>query len=226
MAKNKHITDSERLQIEQALRDGISIKRIAVKIGKSASTISREIRARAIDSDKYAAYRIHNRCAKKTVCQKEYLCADKPNCGKKCARCNYCNAVCEEYEEQTLFPVVLTDNGSEFSNPKMLEADGQGNQRTKVFYCDPYSSFQKPSVELNHEFIRKVVPKGASFDGLVQSDVDLMISHINSYSREKLNDKSPFDMFGFLFGHRLLKKLGVSKIPPNEIMLTPALLKK
>jgi hypothetical protein len=53
-----------------------------------------------------------------------------------------------------------------------------------------------------------------------------MMSHINSYSREKLNDKSPLEMFGFLYGNDALEKLGLFKIPANEIMLKPSLLKK
>ena len=125
-----------------------------------------------------------------------------------------------------LFPVSLCDNGSEFSNPKALEYDAHGNQRTIVYYCDPYSSFQKPKVELNHEFIRKILPKGKSFDHLSQGDIDLMMSHINSYSREKLNDKAPHDLFGFLYGFDVLDMLGCRKIPANEILLKPALLKK
>ena len=81
-------------------------------------------------------------------------------------------------------------------------------------------------MELNHEFIRKVLPKGKSFDDLAQIDISLMMSHINSYSREKLNDKSPFDAFSFLYGHGILEKLGISRIPANEILLKPSLLKK
>jgi IS30 family transposase len=127
---------------------------------------------------------------------------------------------------KSLFPVLLGDNGSEFSNPKALEFDASGNRRTTVFFCDPNASFQKPNVELNHEFIRRILPKGSSFDHLVQQDIDLMMSHINSYSREKLNDKSPFDMFGFLYGDSLIEKLGQHKIPANEIILKPSLLKK
>jgi IS30 family transposase len=125
-----------------------------------------------------------------------------------------------------LFPVLLGDNGSEFSNPKALEYDAQGNRRTSVFYCDPYASFQKPNVELNHEFLRRILPKGSSFDRFVQEDIDLMMSHINSYSREKWNDKSPFDMFGFLYGYNALEKLGQRKIPANDILLKPSLLKR
>jgi IS30 family transposase len=125
-----------------------------------------------------------------------------------------------------LFPACLADNGSEFSNPKALENDAQGDRRTRLYYCDPFSSFQKPNVELNHEFIRKVLPKGRSFDDLSQNDISLMMSHINSYSREKLNDKSPFDAFSFLYGNDILEKLGVNRIPANDILLKPSLLKK
>jgi transposase, IS30 family len=430
MAKNKHLTDFERQQIEYCLRESVPLKRIAVSLGKSTSTVSREIRSRAIQSDKYAPYRIRNRCVKREDCQKHYLCSDKPNCTKRCATCNLCNSLCEDFQEQlcyklyeppyvcygcieesrcvlrkkyylhrkaheayremlvesrnganitedellyldgwvspliqrgqsvhhiavhnadklevseksiyryvnggllkaknidmprvcrikprktkpvehkvdrtcrigrtyadfnkhmeeshtavvemdsvigrvggkvlltvmfkncdcmlaflrerntsqsvidvfnwlyellgadcfkSLFPVILTDNGSEFSNPKALEYNAQGNRRTTLYYCDPYASFQKPNVELNHEFIRKILPKGISFDNLCQTDINLMMSHINSYSREKLCDKSPFDLFSFIYGYTILEKLGQVKIPPNEIMLKPGLLKK
>jgi IS30 family transposase len=64
MTKNKHLTDSERLNIEQWLKEVVSIKQIALKLDKSTSTISREIRSRATSSEKYAPYRIHNRCMK------------------------------------------------------------------------------------------------------------------------------------------------------------------
>jgi IS30 family transposase len=105
-------------------------------------------------------------------------------------------------------PACLADNGSEFSNPKRLEFDADGERRTWVFCCDPHASFQKPNVELNHEFIRRVSPKGTSFDALAQEDVNLMMSHVNSYSGGKLNDKSPFDMFGFLYGRDVLECSG------------------
>jgi len=127
---------------------------------------------------------------------------------------------------KSMFPLLLGDNGSEFSNPMKLEFDSNGMRRTKVFYCDPYASFQKPHVELNHELIRRVLPKSKSFDDLVQDDINLMMSHINSYSREKLSNKSPIELFGFIYGYDTLDKLRISKIPANEILLKPALLKK
>jgi IS30 family transposase len=126
----------------------------------------------------------------------------------------------------TLFPLLLTDNGSEFSNPLKLEFDNGGNRRTRIFYCDPNASFQKPHVELNHVFIRRILPKGKSLDNLEQPDISLMMSHINSYPREKLGNKSPVEMFGFIYGWEELEKLWITKIPANEILLKPALLKK
>lgn len=429
MPKNKHLTNAERLQIERWLKEGETLKQISIWLEKDKSTISREIRKRAIQSDKYVPHHKHNRCAKKIECDKRHLCKDKPNCNKDCSFCSICNDMCEDFEEQIcyrlydppyvcngcleerrcplkkryylhrpaheayremliesrvganitedelltldevvspliqrgqsvhhivsnnpdlfnvseksiyryvsggllkaknidmprvcrtrprkkkpvehkvdrscrigrtyadftafteenpfqvvemdsvigrvggkvlltvmfkscdfmlafirdrntsqsvidifnelylligadtfgkLFPLILTDNGSEFSNPAALEFDAQGNRRTRIYYCDPYASFQKPNVELNHEFIRKILPKGKSFDELTQEKINLMMSHINSYSREKLGDKSPFDVFAFLYGNGIPEKLGLSKIQPNDIFLKPALLK-
>ena len=74
--------------------------------------------------------------------------------------------------------------------------------------------------------IRRVLPKGTSFDELVQDDIDLMMSHINSYNRKKLNNQSAHQLFSFLNSEEILEKLSIKPIPANEINLTPLLLKK
>ena len=126
-----------------------------------------------------------------------------------------------------LFPVILTDNGSEFSNPKELEyREKYPYTRTKVFYCDPSSPYQKGACEVNHELIRRILPKGSSFDDLTQEDIFLMMNHINSYKRKKLNNRSPYDAFSFYYGEELLKKLGCSPVAAVNIVLKPKLLKK
>jgi len=127
---------------------------------------------------------------------------------------------------QKLFPVILTDNGSEFSNPTAIEFDKAGNRRTYIFYCDPSSPYQKGAVENNHELIRRVIPKGHSFNPYQQQDITLMMNHINSYGRKKLNDCSPYAVFRFLYGDDILKKLGAELIPANEVILNPTLLRK
>ena len=429
MAKNKHLTDLERLEIEHALRQGASLKKIAAKIGKHHSTVAREILARSVASVKGAFGRLTNRCVSRLSCDRRQLCMDKPDCVKRCSACRLCNSTCPDFREQVcpklaaapyicngckdepvcvlrkryylhnpaqnnyrdilvdsreganitegellaldalvsplvkggqsvhhvltnnpdlfnvnektvyryiaggllrakngdmprvcmlkprsrkpvehkidskcrigrtyadfqaftaaapdtrvveidsvigrvggkvlltimfracglmlaflrdrndsqsvidafallwklagpdlfcrLFPILLTDNGSEFSNPIALENAPDGSPRTRLFYCDPFASWQKGRVERNHEFLRMILPKGTSFDGLSQADIDKVLSHVNSYSRPTLNDKAPFDLFAFAYGADILSKLGICRIPANKICLKPSLL--
>jgi IS30 family transposase len=429
MARNKHLTDAERLEIEHGLRHGLSIKKLAAKIGKHPSTVAREICARSVASGKGAFGRLTNRCVSRLACATRQLCEDKPDCVKRCSACPRCNAVCSEFKEEVcaklamapyvcngcqeeprcvlrkryylhrlaqknyrdllvgareganiteeelcaldalvsplvrqgqsvhhiltnhpdrfdlhektvyryiaggllrakngdmprvctlkprarkpvehkidtkcrlgrtyadfmaftaatpdirvvemdsvigriggkvlltllfrdcglmlaflrdhndsqsvidafsllwnlagadlfrrLFAVLLTDNGSEFSNPLALEYAPDGTPRARLFYCDPCASWQKGRVERNHEFLRFVLPRGTSFDGLTQADVNKVLSHVNSYSRPALNDKAPFDLFAFTYGVDLLTQLGIQRIPANRIILKPSLL--
>lgn len=125
-----------------------------------------------------------------------------------------------------LFPIILTDNGSEFSNPNAIETSlFSENKRTKVFYCEPGRSDQKGSCEVNHELIRRILPKKTSFDELTQQDINIMMSHINSYKRKKLNDSSPYELFSLMYGTEVLEKLGITKIDSNDVFINPNLLK-
>ena len=81
-------------------------------------------------------------------------------------------------------------------------------------------------IEKNHEFIRYVLPKGTPFEDLLQTDIDLMLNHINSLARASLNWFAPIDIAKFTLDKEVIKKLNLKKIPPNEIQLTPKLLKK
>lgn len=122
-----------------------------------------------------------------------------------------------------LFPIILTDNGTEFSNPSDIEVI-QGHSVSKVFYCDPSHPEQKGGCEKNHEEFRKVIPKGKNFDAVSQDTIDIISNNINSLCRKKLNDKTPFSSFSFLYGEDILNLLGVSLIPPNEVCLSPKLI--
>lgn len=429
MARKKHLTDLERLEIEHGLRHGLSLKKIAAKIGKHHSTVAREILARSVDSDKGAYGRPANRCASRLSCDRRQLCADRPDCVRRCPACRLCNSACKEFREEKcpklaappyvcngcarearcvlrkryylhnpahtnyrgilagareganitrgellaldelvsplvrggqsvhhvlannpdrfgvhektvyryiaggllrakngdmprvcalkprsrkpvehkvdtkcrvgrtyadylafmaaapdtrvvemdsvigrvggkalltlmfrdcglmlaflrdrndsrsvidafallwelagpglfrlLFPVLLTDNGSEFSNPLALENATDGSRRSRLFYCDPCASWQKGRVERNHEFLRLVLPKGTSFDALTQDDINTVLSHVNSYTRPALGDKAPIDLFAFIYGQDLLAALGLRRIPANRIVLKPSLL--
>ena len=124
-----------------------------------------------------------------------------------------------------LFPVLLADNGSEFSNPSAIELDAQGNQRTKIFYCNASAPYPKGSCENNHELMRRIIPKGTDIGLYTQEQIDLMMRHINSYSRKKLGNKSPYEVFEFQYGRKILDAFHLQKIPADEIILSPELLK-
>lgn len=125
-----------------------------------------------------------------------------------------------------LFPVLLCDNGSEFSNPSAIEFDSHGQRRTWIFYCDPLAPYQRGAAENNHALIRRIIPKGTSLDEFTQQDITLMMNHINSYSRLNLGDKTPYWVFSSLYGEEILRRMNVELIPPDKVTLHPSLLKK
>lgn len=122
------------------------------------------------------------------------------------------------------FPVILTDNGSEFKNPWDIEKTESGTHRTYVFYCDPYVSNQKGRLEKNHEYIRYVIPKGRSMYRYTQDDINLMTSHINSTARDSLNGATPFDLATLLLDKRIPALAGQVKIAADDVCLKPSLI--
>lgn len=131
-----------------------------------------------------------------------------------------------------LFPVILTDNGSEFKKVDELELtsdeDGFLVYRTSLFYCDPMASWQKGCIEKNHEFIRYAIPKKKSLNPYNQDDITLLMNHINSIKRPGLGNKSPYELVGkddedF---HELMRMLKMHLIPPDEVHLMPDLFVK
>ena len=89
----------------------------------------------------------------------------------------------------TLFKVRLADNDTEFSSPKAVEYDHQGNLRTHIFYCDSSASYS-------------------------QEDICLMMDHINSYSWESLEINALMMCFLFCMGRRSRIFLGATKLLP------------
>lgn len=125
-----------------------------------------------------------------------------------------------------LFPVILTDNGRCFKDAISLEYTKSGSPRTKLFYCDPQASWQKPHIEKNHEFIRYVIPKGKSFKNYTQDDMTLIANHINSTIRPGLKHRSPYELVETEEMKKLLEKLNMSPVAADEICLSPKLLRR
>ncbi len=120
-----------------------------------------------------------------------------------------------------VFAVNLADNGVEFSCFHRLE-----QYDVRVYFTNPYRSTDKAACERNHEFIRYIIPKGKTLDGLTQDDVNLMFSHINSYVRESNQKKTPYELVVERFGPEFVKLIGIKRIDPQDVILKPRLLKK
>jgi IS30 family transposase len=125
-----------------------------------------------------------------------------------------------------VIPLLLTDNGGEFSNISAFMTDLEGIVESHVFFCDPYCSSQKPKVEKNHTLFRDIVPKGESFDHFTQETVNLIFSHVNSVKRKILNGKTPHELFVFMYGEAIATLLGIRAIHSADVIQSPKLLKK
>ena len=129
------------------------------------------------------------------------------------------------FEFGNIIPVLLTDNGGEFSLVDAFEKDPFGNLETHLFFCEPMSPSEKPEIEKNHTMLRDILPSGSSFDNLTQEDVNKVFSHVNAVKRKQFNGKSAYDMFTFFYSHELANALGISFVHAKDVIQSPALLK-
>ena len=125
-----------------------------------------------------------------------------------------------------LFKCILTDNGTEFSNPEYIEDNGSEATKTRIFYCDPKQSQQKGKIEVCHEFIRRFIPKGNSFNPYSQEQITEMINHINSAPRDSFKGQCAFSLQYLFTYEEFFKALGYKQIQSEELTLNDSLFNK
>ena len=123
----------------------------------------------------------------------------------------------EKFHE--LLPIILTDNGIEFSKPDEIEFNGYHVYKTRLFYCDPGHSEQKGKIEVNHEYIRRFIPKGISFDTYSQDDINLMLNHINSVKRDSLSGDNPYTLMKEFLPRKIIELFDIKEIEQKDIIL-------
>ena len=91
-----------------------------------------------------------------------------------------------------------------------------------------HSGVRKTPSELRAiaDIIEPLIAKGVSFSPLTVADVTLICCHINSVLRENLDNKTSFDLMDSKDRKKLLSLLQLSPIPPDEVTLSPKLLKR
>ena len=107
-----------------------------------------------------------------------------------------------------LIPVILTDR-----DPNFTDMDGicfskiTGEERCKLFFCDPYVSNQKPNVENMNKQIRLFFPKGKSVDKYSKDDIKNINKIILNKPLRSLDGNTPKEAFIKVFDEDIFNKL-------------------
>lgn len=108
------------------------------------------------------------------------------------------NELEKEYGDdfQKIFKTITVDNGTEFAYAEQIEqsilSDGK---RIDLYYCHPYSSYERGTNENTNKLIRRMYPKGAIFDGVSDEDIEALTKWINDYPREIFGFHTAAEMF-------------------------------
>lgn len=98
---------------------------------------------------------------------------------------------------RSVFKSITVDNGAEFSDRKGMERSIFNGQRTKIYYCHPYSSWERGSNERMNREIRRLIPKGTNIGKISNDEITRVQNWVNSYPRE---------IFGFATSEELFER--------------------
>jgi len=107
-----------------------------------------------------------------------------------------------------LIPVILTDRDPAFTDINgICFSKITGEERCKLFFCDSYTSNQKPNVENMNKQLRLYFPKGKTIDTYEKKDIkNINITLLNRPLRS-LDSFTPKDAFTNVFDDELFNKL-------------------
>lgn len=95
-----------------------------------------------------------------------------------------------------IFRSITVDNGVEFADYEGLERSVlKEGKRTFVFYCHPYSSWERGTNENNNRLIRRHIPKGVDFEDTTDAEIAYIEEWINNYPRGIFNYKTSAELF-------------------------------
>ena len=126
------------------------------------------------------------------------------------------------------FGVIVADRGSEFDDIEGIErsAAAPGEKRCAAYFADPSRPDQKGACEKNHVELRKLLPKGTSFDAMSAYELSEISSHVNSTIRKGCGNATPLALARLALPQGLLDNLGLRDIPAKEVIAIPGVLYK
>ena len=88
-----------------------------------------------------------------------------------------------------VFKSITSDNGSEFSGLSELES------LVAMYFCHPYSSFERGSNERHNGILRQFIPKGRSINDFSEDEIMYYVDIINAKPRKNLGYRTPEEIF-------------------------------
>jgi len=88
-----------------------------------------------------------------------------------------------------VFKTITSDNGSEFSGLSDIES------LVSIYFCHPYSSFERGSNERHNGILRQFIPKGRSINDFSEDEIMYYVDLINAKPRKILGYKTPEEIF-------------------------------
>lgn len=123
----------------------------------------------------------------------------------------------EDFER--LFEAILTDRDPRFTCFRDMEVREDATIRTRVFFCDPAASNEKPLVENLNQQLRVVFPKGCPLSDITPELCNEVSSNLNSRFLNSIDGKRPLDLFIAYFGEETYRKLHLRVVEPNDVRI-------
>ena len=103
------------------------------------------------------------------------------------------NAVVKSLKKlpQKLRKTITYDNGTENANHKLTDEI----LKTKAYFCNPYHSWEKGSIENRIGMIRRYFPKKTNWSLITQKQIDKVVKKINTRPMKCLGFKTPEEVF-------------------------------
>jgi IS30 family transposase len=193
-----HFSIEERIAIKHLLAKGASIRQIARELGRSASSVSREIRRNSGEPNAYGdsytvtrAEKFHRERASKAHNIVQFPLEVIQIIERRIMETWSPEQIAAFYKGQGFPPelvkAITTDNGTEFSDWERI----QGELGCQVYFCDTFCAWQKGSNENSNGLLREFFPKGYNLSRYTQAYIDKKVSLINNRPRKCNNWISP-----------------------------------
>ena len=92
---------------------------------------------------------------------------------------------------EKLRKTITYDNGTENANHKLTDKV----LKTKAYFCNPYHSWEKGSIENRIGMIRRYFPKKTDWSLITQKQLDKVVKKINTRPMKCLGFKTPEEVF-------------------------------